>query len=203
MVTFEMVGGRSCLDFVNTGSQRRVGPFKDKLSSYEDLLDWAVQAAVLEPGEAQHLRGKAAQDPPGAEAVMARARALREAIYRVFTARCAGEVLPAEELRMISEEHARAAVRRVLTPTGVGLCCFEWQTFDELDRPLWPIALSAVNLAASEDATRVKECGTENCNWLFLDTSKNRSRRWCDMKECGNRAKARRHYEKRSQRGGG
>ncbi|MGQ0815472.1 MAG: CGNR zinc finger domain-containing protein [Gemmatimonadota bacterium] len=195
-VTFEMIGGRTCLDFVNTGSQRRVGPFKEKLASYEDLVAWANHAGQLSEEEAGHLRAKAAKDPQGAQAVLERGRALREAIYRVFTARHEGKALPAEDLALISGEHARAAVHRVLTPVGVGSCNFDWQTFDALDRSLWPVAVSAVNLASSESAARVKECATDNCNWLFLDTSKNKSRRWCDMKDCGNRAKARRHYHR-------
>ena len=196
MVTFEMVGGRTCLDFVNTASQRREGPFKERLESYEDLLSWAVQAEQLTESEATDLRQMAAASPAEAEAVVERGRALREAIYRVFTKRSVGEELPPEDLKLISTEYGRAAVNRLLTPSGVGVCTFDWQTHLSLDRPLWPVAVSATNLVASEDATRVKECATDNCNWLFLDASKNRSRRWCEMKECGNRAKARRHYQK-------
>jgi predicted RNA-binding Zn ribbon-like protein len=195
-VKFEMLGGRTCLDFVNTASQRRLGPFSDKVGEYQDLLDWAVAAEQLSEAEATLLRKKAATDPEEAEAVVDRGRALREAIYRVFTARNAGEVLPIDDLELISEENARASANRVLTPVGFGSCTFEWRTHDALDMPLWPVAVSAVTLASSSDAERVKECGGENCNWLFLDTSKNRSRRWCDMKECGNREKARRHYHK-------
>jgi predicted RNA-binding Zn ribbon-like protein len=197
VVKFDLVGGRTCLQFVNTGSQRRLGPFLDKLGSYDDLLAWAEQAEQLTTDEAEHLRKRAAENPGERERVLERARKLREAIYRVFAARSAGEVLPADELRLISEENARAAANRLLTPQGVGSCDFEWRTFDDLDRPLWPVAVSAVNLAASEDAERVKECATPNCNWLFLDVSKNRSRRWCEMKECGNREKARRHYQRK------
>lgn len=197
MVTFEMVGGRTCLDFVNTASQRQGGPLKEKLESYADLVGWAVQAEQVTEEEAAHLLRKAAADPAGAGAVLERGRALREAVYRVFSARNAGADLPADDLSLISDEHARAAVNRILTPGGIGCCCFQWQTYDALDRPLWPVAVSAVNLASSEDAARVKECATDNCNWLFLDASKNRSRRWCEMKECGNRAKARRHYQRR------
>ena len=196
---YEMVGGRTCLDFVNTASQRREGPFKENLNSYQDLLGWGVQADALTAEEAERLAARAAADPQGAAAVVERGRALREAIYRVFTARLAGEPLPEADLARISEEHARAAVNRVLTPFGVGSCNFEWRASEELDRPLWPIALSAVNLAASEAAARVKECATDNCNWLFLDASKNRSRKWCEMSECGNRAKARRHYHRQKQ----
>jgi predicted RNA-binding Zn ribbon-like protein len=196
MVNFEMVGGRSCLDFVNTASQRREGPFKERLQTYEDLLSWAIQAEQLTESEAADLRQMAAKSPAEAEAVVERGRELREAIYRVFTRRSAGEELPPEDLKLISTEYGRAAVNRVLTPSNVGVCTFDWQMHEALDRPLWPVAVSATNLVASEDATRVKECATDNCNWLFLDASKNRSRRWCEMKECGNRAKARRHYHK-------
>jgi predicted RNA-binding Zn ribbon-like protein len=194
MVKFEMIGGRTCLDFANTASQRRLGPFKDKLESYGDLLLWAVQAEALTEAEAADLSRKAEADPRAAMDVLERGRALREAIYRVFTRRAEGQDLLPEDLKLISAEYGRAAVNRVLSPTNVGVCHFEWQRHDELDRPLWPVAVSATNLVASEDALRVKECATDNCNWLFLDASKNRSRRWCEMKECGNRAKARRHY---------
>jgi predicted RNA-binding Zn ribbon-like protein len=124
MVTYEMVGGRTCLDFVNTASQRRLGPFTEKLHVYGDLLEWAVQAEALTEAEAAHLRSRAASDPTGAEAVLVRGRVLREAIYRVFAARQAGDELPAEDLRVINEEHARAAVNRVLTPGGIGICNF-------------------------------------------------------------------------------
>src|SRR5688500_9795299 len=99
MVKYEMIGGRTCLDFVNTGSQRRVGPFIDKLTGYDDLLNWAVQAEQLTPAEAERLRLKATADPSAAAAVLDRARALREAVYRVFTARAAGAPLPAEDLQ--------------------------------------------------------------------------------------------------------
>ena len=194
MVTYEMIGGRTCLDFANTASQRRLGPFKDKLGTYGDLLSWAVQAEQLTEAEAADLAARAAEHPAEAEAVLERGRSLREAIYRIFTRRAAGEEMLPEDLKLISEEYGRAAVNRVLSPSNVGVCTFNWHMHDALDRPLWPVAVSATNLVASEDALRVKECATDNCNWLFLDVSKNRSRRWCDMKDCGNRAKARRHY---------
>jgi predicted RNA-binding Zn ribbon-like protein len=196
MVMFSSVGGAVCLDFVNTGSQRREGPFKEQLSSYDDLLAWAVEGEQLGIEEAERLKLAGAADPRGAEAVVRRGRELREAIYRVFTARFYGEVIPADDLRLISDEYARATANRALTPTEAGNIDFEWRNPDALDRPLWPIAVSAAVLASSDEAVRVKECATDNCNWLFLDASKNRSRRWCEMKECGNRAKARRHYHR-------
>ena len=66
-----------------------------------------------------------------------------------------------------------------------------------LRRPLWPVLWSAADLLTSDRLARVRSCGDPRCGWLFLDTSRNRSRRWCDMADCGNRAKARRHYARR------
>ena len=98
----------------------------------------------------------------------------------------------AADLELIGVEASRASAHRRLVPTAEG-CMWQYADSDALERPLWPIALNAVELATSSGVSRVKECASDNCNWLFLDVSKNRSRRWCDMKDCGNRAKARRH----------
>ena len=195
-VTFERIGGALCLDFANTGSQRREGPFKEKLHSYADLLAWSEEAGQLEREQADQLTAKSERSPAEAESVLERAKELREAVYRVFSARFHGDALPADDLRRISDEYAYAAAQRVLAPTESGEIDFAWRDTDALERPLWPIAVSAAVLASSDELDRVKECATDNCNWLFLDASKNRSRRWCEMKECGNRAKARRHYQR-------
>lgn len=80
---------------------------------------------------------------------------------------------------------------------GASVSSFVWGWDDAapaLDRPLWPVARSLAELLTSDELPRVRECAADNCAWLFIDTSKNRSRRWCDMAVCGNRAKARRHY---------
>ena len=197
MVTFSAVGGAICLDFVNTGSQRRTGPFKDQLSDYTDLVDWAAQMELLSAAEADGLRNRAEGRRSDAAAVLERARELREAVYRVFAARHHGQEVQSADLARISDEYARAAAHRMLVPSGTGNIDFEWRDSTELDRPLWPVAVSAAVLVSSEEADRVKECATDNCTWVFLDASKNRSRRWCEMKECGNRAKAKRHYHRR------
>jgi predicted RNA-binding Zn ribbon-like protein len=71
-----------------------------------------------------------------------------------------------------------------------------WPDSAELDRMLWPLATSALSLLLSEEVGRIKECAADDCHWLFLDSSRNQSRRWCDMKACGNRAKARHYYHR-------
>jgi predicted RNA-binding Zn ribbon-like protein len=94
---------------------------------------------------------------------------------------------------------AETMIHTQLVPKGK--CC-EWSWIaqdDVLDRMLWPVIRSAADLLTSQDLWSVKICASDSCNWLFLDTSKNQSRRWCDMKSCGNRAKVHRHYERRKQ----
>ncbi|HEX2091777.1 MAG TPA: CGNR zinc finger domain-containing protein, partial [Longimicrobiaceae bacterium] len=120
---------------------------------------------------------------------------LREAIYGIFSTLAGGGEAPQEELEILNRELSRAMSRARITAAG-GQCDWAWQDTGELDRVLWPVARSAAQLLTSEDRVRVKECAGDDCGWLYLDTSKNRSRRWCDMKDCGNRAKVRRHYHR-------
>ena len=73
-----------------------------------------------------------------------------------------------------------------------------WPGFaEELESLIWPVAKSAADLLTSERLERVRECAGGTCGWLFIDASKNHSRRWCDMRDCGNAAKAKRHYHKK------
>ena len=189
----DLIGGRVALDFVNTGSSRRVGPFREKLRSYDDLVTFAGRIdAGIDEATAERLRRLAERDPGAANVVLERGRELREAIYRAFSSMSRGGAAAAADLEIIGAAAARASAHRRLVPTAEG-CMWEYADSEALERPLWPVALDAVALATSSDVPRVKECASDNCNWLFLDVSKNRSRRWCDMKDCGNRAKARRH----------
>jgi|SRR5688500_519542 len=195
---FEFVGGAVCLDLVNTGSRRSAGPFRERLVDYERLLEWAELAGAIEPEEAVALRRRARAEPARAAEVLERARELREAVYRTFCACCQSDAPRAADLATISRAYADASAHRALK-TGADRIDFEWTSADSLDRPLWPVALSAAELLVSDQRARVKECVSDNCNWLFLDVSKNKSRRWCEMRDCGNRAKARRHYHKTKQ----
>lgn len=195
----ELVGGEVCLDFVNTGSSRTQPPFKEKLHDYDDLLTFALRTELLGEALAERLRASAAADPEGARRVLARARELREAIYRAFAQLEAGGRPAEADLATISAEASVAAAARRLVAGSVH-CEYVWPDDDHLERPLWPIAASASDLATSERVERVKECAADNCNWLFYDASRNRSRRWCDMRDCGNRAKARRFRRRASDR---
>ena len=189
----KFIGGRLCLDFVNTVSGREAhgGIIREKLASYEDLLDWSLCAGTLVGKPLRRLAQQAELHPPAATAVLARAHRLREALYRI----CLRITEPDADI--LRAELAIARANQHLTACDAG---FEW-TFpkrsEALDRPLWPIALSAAELLTSTDFARVGQCRGTDCRWLFVDTSRGRRRRWCDMQDCGNRAKVRRYRARR------
>jgi predicted RNA-binding Zn ribbon-like protein len=193
----DLVGGDVSLDFVNTASARATGRLKEKLRTYGDLVTWAERVELASPERGVRLRRAAERSPGEADAVLTRARSLREAIYEAF----GSGAPPPASLNVLSAEAARAAAERRLAVVD-GVVDYVWPESDALEQLLWPVALSAAELLTSEERARVKECAADACNWLFLDRSRNRSRRWCDMKECGNRAKARRFQARQRTSGG-
>jgi predicted RNA-binding Zn ribbon-like protein len=199
-----LVGGRTCLDFTNTVNLRDSDRFRDRLESYGDLLNWAVHAGVLTTGQARELNTEAERDPDSAASTLQRAIELREVIFRMFSAMAAGRA-PSDEDLGIYNRHFSAAMSRASIRRENGRYTVGFQRNQALDGMLAPIAWSAAELLRDPASARIKECDGETCGWLFLDTSKNHSRRWCEMRDCGNRAKAQRHYQKlrHGSRGGG
>jgi predicted RNA-binding Zn ribbon-like protein len=197
---WKFVGGRLCLDFINTVGGRAGAStvLRDKLADYRDLLDWSRLAGIANPTESRSLARVAESHLQRAQATLDRAVLLREALYRIFKSVTEGRRLSKTDLDILSRELRVARARERLTHTHGA---FGWTFEDEpaLDRILWPVSISAADLLISSDLSRLRQCGGEECGWMFLDTSRNRSRQWCDMKDCGNRAKVRR-FRKRQQR---
>jgi predicted RNA-binding Zn ribbon-like protein len=188
--TFDLSGDHPALDFANTLSERPSDAPIDRLPDYPALLAFAGQAGLLPAATVRSLARRAAASPEQAAAAVADARLLREAIYRIFAA-VAGDQAPATaDLEIFNRHLARLEVRSDLE---LGWCC----SAGELDRPLGPIVVAALDLLTGAERRRnVRLCESDRCRWLFYDRSKNHSRRWCDMKQCGNRMKARRFYQK-------
>jgi predicted RNA-binding Zn ribbon-like protein len=194
---FELTGGELCLDFANTiGPRHDPDRVEDHLRSYTDLVSWARQTGSLPSAEAEKLLRVARDRTPAAQRVFARALKLREAIYTVLAAQTHGRKVPPDPLQDIDREAARATAHRHIVCGTDGGFNWSWADDGDLDRPIWPVALSVAELLTSARLALVRECALETCGWLFLDTSRNQTRRWCDMKVCGNRAKARRFYER-------
>jgi predicted RNA-binding Zn ribbon-like protein len=191
---FDLDGGRVCVDFANT---RGSSSASDHLNDYADLVAFAAQSDLITPRDAEWLRAEARRDPVSANAVLTRAKRLREALRAIFVSLAAGADLPEADLDAFNFDLAASLAHARVVPTHAG-DGYQWGwTGRNLDAPLWPITRSAADLLTSDaERARVRECGADDCVWLFMDTTRNRSRQWCSMQSCGNREKARRHYQR-------
>ncbi|HKD48916.1 MAG TPA: ABATE domain-containing protein [Rhizomicrobium sp.] len=194
---FELCGGDPALDFVNTLDHRfrEEGP-KELLTSYGDLLRFSGQSKLLEPPRLRVL-ANAVGESAGARALRS-ARELREAMAALFYARVDAKSPSPEAVRTL-ERHVHEAGRHKKlrwdqsAKNGNRGLAWDWDRSGADEHlPAWMLAQAAVKLLTSDELERVRACGAANCRWLFLDTSKNHTRRWCNMKVCGNRMKARR-----------
>ncbi len=194
---FEITGGHLCLDLANTLDNRPTAEPRELLLNFQDLVSWGLQAGAISDPIGRILRREARRRPQGAQRALDRARKIREDIFRIFSTSTAGHAPPAPALEELNTVVSEALSRRRFKVAGSGVG-WDWPESSppHLDRILWPAVVSAAELLTSADLSRVRECEGERCAWLFMDRSKNRSRRWCDMTVCGNRVKARRHYAK-------
>ncbi len=188
-----LVGGRLCLDFVNTTGARDSARPRERLGSYPDLLVWSRRAGVLPGLDEMRLADLARQRPAPAAQALERVLELRELLYRVFRALLARESPATADLAVLSQRAAEAAPWRVLDPEGPRLV---WRARppQELDGMLWPVVSDAAELLVSQTMARLRKCG--ECDWLFLDGTRNGRRRFC-KKTCGDRVKSRRYYARR------
>jgi predicted RNA-binding Zn ribbon-like protein len=190
-VTFKLVGGHLAVDFVNT-----VGGFEPSLEellpSYSDLVAWAEQAGLLTREHAERLRAVAETEPHPAIAALRAARQLRAHLDAVLRAELASRAPEEGHLEAIREAYLAALARAHFTkhaPYG-----WQWSTSSaDPHSVLWPLAHHIIDLLSSADLTRLKECSTSNCRWLYLDNTKNHNRRWCTADKCGANARMRRY----------
>lgn len=205
---FKFVAGALCLDFVNSvggrlrpaAGRRRSGGaiLREKLLGYEDLLLWSRHSGAVTEREAAALARLGRRRGIAAGAVFARAFCLREALYQIFVAVLDGRSPRKEDLATLNRELGIARGRERLRFVDQQWI-WRWDGEETaLDRPLWPLAQSAAALLSSPALGRVRECPGERCGWLFLDKSKNHSRQWCAMRDCGNLAKVRRFRARRA-----
>src|SRR5260370_9619637 len=191
---FDLTGGLLCLDFANTVDDRTEVRPQELLNSYNDLVSWSQQVHVLTEQEAQRLLEKAARRPSEASRVLKRAVAIREVIFRIFKSVAEDASPEDEDLVSLSAAVADAQNHARIIQKNSGFI-WDWASkAGDLDCMLWPIARSAADFLTSDDLDTVRVCASDSCNWLFLDTSKTHSRRWCNIKSCGNREKAHRFY---------
>ena len=197
----DLIGGKLCLDFANTAEWHASEHPEEKLKTYNDIIKWGLLAGIISEGEAKKLVQKAKKNPSGSKEILKRAIELREAIYHIFSTLAKGRLPQKRDMVVLNLNLSRTMAKSRLVQTESG---FLWKTSRnnaELDSMLNPIVRSAAELLTSEDWKRAKECADDRgCGYLFLDNSRNRSRRWCSMTDCGNRAKAKRFYKKQQKK---
>lgn len=198
----DFIGGRLCLDFINSAWARFQVPTRERFTDIGAVITWARSAGTMDDAQAARLQAAADADPAAAETALVHAIAVREALYRTFSAIAAGRSPVADDLAMINEIMIEAMAQLAVAETTDGFTWRPRSAGDRLDQLLWPVIRSTAQLLTSPAFSRVRECAGERCGWIFLDTSKNRTRRWCDMRTCGNVAKARRHQARQRHNSG-
>ncbi|GIF72424.1 CGNR zinc finger domain-containing protein [Asanoa siamensis] len=189
-----LVGGDLALDFVNTRSGPPTGPPDDDLlAGYPELVAWSVYAGALTDAEAAHMRRRSPADPKTAVAL---ARRIRDDLDEVFRALATDRTPPTPALDRLRDDEAEALGHARLEPGSPFR--WTWREDDTLARPVRPIVHAAVDLLTTGALNRIKACG--GCRFLFYDESKNRSRRWCSMEDCGTDEKIRRYVATRRAR---
>jgi predicted RNA-binding Zn ribbon-like protein len=192
---FEWIAGDLALDFTNTVSWDGDALRGDRLSSYRDLVRWGREAGSLADDRSAPLLAAAERQPDMAREAWQVAKETRSLIHEVFSALAQGERVPDARLRELSQAAASAYAAARLVSVGTGGFTRDWAAgTDDFGQVLRPVIAAAAALLLSEHRSIVRACANEHCGWLFLDTSRNHMRRWCDMRVCGSRAKARRHY---------
>ncbi len=194
-----LIGNALCLDFANTLYGHRGTPLHEYLYGYRDLVIWSHHAGILDTAQANKLAQLGELEADKAERIFRQAIALREIIFRIFSALASCKSPNSSDLSALNAARAEALAHSSINRTQHGFV-LDWDEHGALDRMLWHIVISAADLLTSERVGRVRECSGETCDWLFVDTSRNHMRRWCSMKVCGNRAKAHRFLRKRRAR---
>lgn len=200
---FVYVGGDPSLDLVNTVDWAAGGLTAERLGDYQRFTRWAEGAGVIPRAEGRRLRRAAHSQPREARVAVADAGELRSILQRVFRAVAEREAAPDGAWEEFNRRLGDALARLRLAPAGpgAGRGGARWRWLDaetRLDSPLWPVVWSAARLLASDEAGRIRVCAGPDCGWMYVDRSRNRMRRWCEMRTCGTAAKTRRRRQRRS-----
>lgn len=196
----DFIAGAICLDFVNTVGGIRSGVHNDKLENYADLVDWAVLGGAVRHDQGDTLRLIARRRPEAGVKILGEAKALREALYTLFSEEVKRRAPPKPTIDFVNQRLGQAMSHARIARGAEGYE-WTWEPPEMLDAPLWPVMHDAGELLASDSRERLRECASAACGWFFLDLTRNGSRRWCTMSGCGNRAKVRRFRDRTSERG--
>jgi predicted RNA-binding Zn ribbon-like protein len=191
-----LLGGHVSLDFTNTVDWRGRAQPHEYLTSYGVLLRWAAHVGLLTAAEQAALSRAADTAPDESDRLLATTLELREAFYRLLVAHTRGMPGQSADLAALNAVLRRFPLPGEIVASG---SAYAWKCATPdggLGRPVALLARGAAEFMVSPELRRLRLCEGTDCGWLFLDVSPNRRRRWCSMEGCGNRAKARRHYQR-------
>ena len=191
------VAGALCLDFVNTVGGIRTGVHDDKLQTYDDLVAWAVHGGAIPQEQGSTLKSLGHRRSEMSARTLGEAKALRESLHGIFSAALKQQA-PSKQAFEFVNQRLGLAMSHARIKRAAEKYEWTWEPPEMLDAPLWPVVHNAGELLASESLDRLRECASDTCGWLFLDLTKNGSRRWCAMSGCGNRAKVRRFRDRQA-----
>lgn len=191
-----LVGGVLALDFANTAGARETTAPIEHLLTAGNVVAWALHAGSIGAASAKRASSVVSADSEAARKLLRHAVQLRDAVYAVGAAIAHGDAPPQPDLRTVKDAAHRAMTGAQLGSMAAGGYRLDFSRSPSEAALLGPIAWSAIDLLATAPFERIKQCPAHDCGWLFLDTSKNNSRRWCDMATCGNRTKATRFRDR-------
>ena len=194
---FEFIAGALCLDFVNTVGSHGSDQAREKLCTYSDLVRWSKEAGLIDDRKALELLAFSEGNPSRASKVLEEARGFRETLFRIFGALQRKQSPDPGDLAALNKTLRKFPIRLEVRSQGGDFCCSREIALITDEWPLAPVAWSATDLLVSDQVHHVRQCADATCGWLFVDTSKNHSRRWCSMGDCGSQAKARRYYQRK------
>jgi predicted RNA-binding Zn ribbon-like protein len=187
---------RLCLDFVNTVSWHLSNEPYDWLKNYRDLVVWSQRVNILPKEKAEDLIKLAEAFPERAANVFAETLQLREAVFRILQSRLTNAPNIQQDLDILNQ-HLKRTHQFLYLEMGNGHFNYSFEDTLEMDCMVWEIVQSTARFLTSNELAKLKFCDGGKCGWMFIDTTRNHSRRWCSMEDCGNRAKAKRHYRKK------
>ena len=193
---YAFIGNNLSLDFVNTVGYISSENPTENLNSFSDLIEWSKQGKLISDDEAIVIFTKAKENILESERVFRRVLRLRKSVYDIFRSVISGEEISDEDLTILNRELSLAMSKAEIF-SREGELIWDWKN-DGIERILFLITRIAAQLLTSSDLEKLKCCSGENCGWLYYDTSKNKRRQWCDMRDCGNLAKARRFRVKKA-----
>jgi predicted RNA-binding Zn ribbon-like protein len=197
---FAFIGGALCLDFVNTvGSHLSSGP-REKLCAFPDLIRWSKEAGLIHDDEARQLLTGGEADTARSTKALEDAKKFREILFGIFRALCQQQTAPPDDLAALNEMLRAFPIRLEICSQDQNFHCERTVARTTETSFLAPVVWSAADLLASDQVEHIRLCANPTCGWFFVDNTKNHSRRWCAMDDCGGKAKAKRYYAKRPRR---